>query len=555
MSFRFYPSAGTICTLFNILIAFVPGLIPASAEPSALPISRIKFTGWQPPVKFNLQLNVGDTLNEINLLVAQQAIQLQLTDHGFLNATVEPEISTAADGITLNFRIHTGPRARIVGWQFTGNESFSARELLPLTGHRIRPFSRTELNRVITTIERFYENNGFPFAKVEFFSLEETTTGVRPQLKIDEGPRIKISFLRFSPNLRFNQSLLLQTAGFTKPVYYQPARIARWRFNLRNSGWLRIDSSEIVQQDSLYGIQFFITPLTAGEIGAVFGYSPENNRFIGWADISLRNLFNTGRAARIGWQSLYRQTEYQLQYSEPFPFRLPLTLTGTIRHQVYDTVYAFTTGSASAIIGYEPVRVNLATGFDRLAGSKQKNTVWAGTGLLIDNRNDIGNFTPGMFLKIGTRAGRQSSPDRGTGLIGWLEADWTALIPIVGPFAWNNTVSLRAVYSRLPLNEPELYRLGGLENVRGYRESQFLSDRCGWWNCEPRYYLNTTTRLHLFLDAGLLRAVNGNPELILGYGLGGRWQTKIGVLGIDCGIPAAESPLRAKIHLNFRTGF
>ncbi|MGC8797245.1 MAG: POTRA domain-containing protein [candidate division WOR-3 bacterium] len=545
----------TVRALPCLLGALALGSILTGAEPASGQISRIKFTGWHPPAKFSLNLAAGDPLDEKSIVAAQRIIQNYLLDQGYLNATVDPEISATPDGVILNFQVQTGTRARLAGWLFTGNESFTARELSRLTGSRARPFTRNELNRVLAALQRFYENNGFPLVEIQFTGLQETALGVKPILKIDEGPQIKISFLCFTPGSRLNQLLLSRTAGFTKPLIYQPARIARWQFNLKNTGWLTIDSLDLVHQDSLYGLRFYITPRKTGELAAVLGYSPATSRFIGWADISLFNIFNTGRTACIGWRSLSHQTEYQLGYTEPFPFHLPLSLTAALNHRVYDTSYAFTSGAITATVGYEPLRLNLNLGFNRLAGNNRKNSVWAGTGLSIDNRTDIGNFSPGMFFQLTTRGGRQSTPDRSTGLIGWLESDWSTLVPITGRFAWGNTVSLRAVYSQLPLAEPELYPVGGLDNVRGYHEGTFLSDRFAWWNCEPRYYLSTGSRLHLFFDTGLFRTGSADPTLIAGYGFGGRWQTRIGVLGIDFGIPVVESLLHAKIHLNFRTGF
>jgi hemolysin activation/secretion protein len=160
-----------------------------------------------------------------------------------------------------------------------------------------------------------------------------------------------------------------------------------------------------------------------------------------------------------------------------------------------------------------------------------------------------------MSLEVITRGGKQSSPEQGTGLIGWIETGWNLALPLATKIAWTNSLNLRAIYTEMELTEPELYRVGGLGNVRGYREAAFTTDRFIWWNCEIHYSLGNLSWLQLFFDSGVFRRNSGNYVLLAGYGIGARTRTKIGVIEIDFGIPFPESPLHSKIHLTFRTGF
>lgn len=545
--------------LILFLIQFLaPGTLATAGNDSFnLPIYKIKFTGWRPPAKFTLNLKPGDTFNLKLLPIARQKIQRFLSDQGFLNASIEPQIITERTGIVIIFQIKTGPRARITGWEFDGNEIFTDSELNRLPLPRVCPFSRNTLLRSVTTVQRHYENNGFPFAQIQILRLTETSAGIKPVLSIYEGTRIKISFLTFAGTPGLNQSLLTRIAGFTQPVYYHPAQLNRWRFNLKNSGWIIPESSDIIQRNSLYGVRFWLSPKKTGELAALLGYAPDYHRLIGWADIALLNLFNSGRTAKITWRALYEQTEYQLQYTEPWLLNLPVSVTGSILHQVYDTAYAFTTGTITFTgkFNYDAPSISLTFGMNRLTGLNRKNSLWLGTGIFLDNRNDPANFTSGMSLEVITRGGKQSRPEQGTGLIGWIETGWNLALPLATKIAWTNSLNLRAIYTEMELTEPELYRVGGLGNVRGYREAAFTTDRFIWWNCEIHYSLGNLSWLQLFFDSGVFRRNSGNYVLLAGYGIGARTRTKIGVIGIDFGIPFPESPLHSKIHLTFRTGF
>lgn len=500
-------------------------------------------------------MKVGDTFDELNLIMTKKGINKFLTDQGFLNATVEPHITTDPKGIVIIFNVNLGQRTKITGWQFEGNEYLTDQELNQLLGKRFRRFSRKAITEVMSIIEGFYENSGFPFVEVKLAGLIETPDGIKPVLNIKEGQRVKISFLTFASDCPLNPKLLLRLTRFTHPVYYHPARLNQWRSNLNSTDWIKTDSSDIVSRDSLYGIRFWITPLKTGELSGIIGYSPEDRRFLGWVNISLLNLFNTGRSGKVTFRSHYGETEYQLEYTEPWPFNQPISLTGAVSHRIYDTSYAFTNISITGTVSYEAIKFNLISGFDRLVGKTTKNSIWIGSGFYLDNRNNMSRLTRGTLIRITTRAGKQSTPELGSGLIAWVETNFTSIIPFTEALAVNNSLNLRTIYSEIALTQPELYNVGGWENIRGYREGTFTTDRLGWWNFEPRYYFNFNSRIHLFLDTGIFRNNDGNLTLISGYGLGGRWQTKIGIIGIDFGIPIPESPLQGKIHLNFRTTF
>ena len=73
----------------------------------------------------------------------------------------------------------------------------------------------------------------------------------------------------------------------------------------------------------------------------------------------------------------------------------------------------------------------------------------------------------------------------------------------------------------------DLYRLGGTNTLRGYREDQFLGDRIFWSNLEYRLLLARRSFAFVFLDTGYYLR-NAEPSLNvlksegfkIGYGIG-----------------------------------
>ncbi|MCX7732308.1 MAG: BamA/TamA family outer membrane protein [candidate division WOR-3 bacterium] len=520
-------------------------------------VRKLNFQGWRPGRDFQPGFAAGDTVTEEQLADARSRILRRLTSEGYLRATVDLLTAFDSSGVSLTFQVYPGPRMRITGWQLEGTESLDTTTLYRrLNLPRKQPFfSHSQLFHTISRLQQTYHNLGFPFARIEFTGIVETAGGVKPVLQIAEGPKVKISFVSFAGSPELNREMLRRYSGFSGPVDYQPSRIRTWQSNLQSSGWLKVDSIDIVRQESVFGIRFWLTPAKTGQLDAALGYLPETRQLTGWFTISLFNLFNRGRAAEFHWRSAYKRTDYKLNYTEPWPFNLPFTLTGEISHKVSDTVYAYTLLGVTAVTGRDELRLKFNTGYNHLAGVMQKNGFWAGTGFQYDHRDDIDRYRRGIFLELTTRGGYQSIPPETTGFAGEVSARWCAAIPLYANMALTDEVYLHMIYSELPLAAPELYAVGGPENIRGYREGEFTTDQLFWSNFEPRLYLTRHSRVHIFFDAGVLHTSERAYQIIAGYGCGGRWETNFGILGIDFGIPFPQSPMRAKIHLNYRTGF
>lgn len=121
---------------------------------------------------------------------------------------VKADIQQSPNGVVVVFRVYERPVIQEV--KFVGNTSrkFSAKKLQDLTGLRAGKSMDPGLNRVAARqIEREYHEKGWPFASVEL--LEGGTPGdKRVEMRIDEGPKTKISSIQFEGNTFVGQARL-----------------------------------------------------------------------------------------------------------------------------------------------------------------------------------------------------------------------------------------------------------------------------------------------------------------------------------------------------------
>lgn len=501
-------------------------------------------------------VKVGDSVRAEELVDAAGDLRRQLAEHGYLWSAVVVDTSVVDEGWRVLFRVDRGPRARVGGWVLENDDSMAGRHCrLPRRGTRVDP---GVLQQAAEACERSYESRGYPLVQVRCVALRESIPFVYPVLDAEPGPRVWLSFVEFAGSPGARPALLSRRARFV-PGWFTRASVTAGRRNLQSSGLVRVESVAVTQRDSEYGLRFWVTAGRSNRASAGAGYDPEARRLVGSAQLHAMNLFDTGRRLDAGWYSAYARTGYALSYTEPLVFGTGIDVTGSIGHETEDTSVA-RTGLALAAAGATrpgPV-VFLETGLDfvtDVSAELNARTTWVGTGLRLDTRDDSANPGGGLALSVGTRAGTRTQDTTRAGLVSRTEAGLGAVVPLHGRLVLSGDLVGRAVYSTDELSRYELYELGGVRSLRGYREGEFGSDRTGVLRAELRYLPDRQSRIYPFFDCGAL-VDHDRWRLVSGWGLGLRAATRgLGVLGVDYGIPLSQSPLKGKVHFLFEASF
>ena len=112
------------------------------------------------------------------------------------------------------------------------------------------------------------------------------------------------------------------------------------------------------------------------------------------------------------------------------------------------------------------------------------------------------------------------------------------------------------------LENADYFRFGGNDNVRGYRDNQFLAAQIVWSNLEFRYALTRKTFASAFFDIGYYKRPQDNltltPQeqaLIFGYGIGVRVETGLGIFGVSYALGRGDSFLEGKVHFGIINDF
>jgi len=445
-------------------------------------------------------------------------------------------------------------------------------------------FNKSEIELTISNILDEYENIGFPFTKIIINSIvpyqDSTSNFVDINLKLDKGEKSTIDKIEIIGNEKTDDVVIIRAARIFPPEVYSqekvesiPQKLSRLRFfepvktpgfyfNSKNEGILQINVQE-KETNTFDGI-----------VGYVPGDETETGYFTGFLNISLRNLFGTGRAAAVRWEKENRNTqELELKYLEPWVLGYPFNIGVGFYQRKQDTTYVQSKFEGSVeFLATDDISASLILSTESIVPTENDENIFSvynssilstGIQLSIDSRDDVYAPTGGIYFINSYLYSNKTingpvefiTPQTKTKIsLQRLELDLSYFYEI-----FNRNVIAAGVHAREMRGDffeiSDYYKLGGTSSLRGYRENQFLGNRTFWSNLEYRYLLTQRTFAFLFFDTGYYlrnsdeqRGISELSDFKYGYGLGLNLETALGVLGVSFALGEGDSFGDGKIH-------
>ena len=521
-----------------------------------------------------------------------------LSANGYFNPSFNDsrlEFSSDSQKVTLYLNISEGKPTIIQNVFFSSADSTNIEEYISSFDYlKGEIFNQYEIVSLINNLLTDLENQGFPFALVRIQSvyLYNDSTGddnlADLYLTLDEGNKSTIDKIEVSGNTSTKDYVVIRELRIEPgEVYSQekvediPQRLNKLRFfdpvptpgfylDSDNSGVLQINVKE-KNTNNFDGIIGYIPPQNENESGYVTGL----------VNITLRNIFGTGRAAAINWEKLTRiSQELELQYLEPWLFGYPFNLNARLFQRIQDSSYvqriigggleylATQDISASAFVLAEQV-IPAARAIPSFT-VYNSSSITTGVGLKIDMRDDPIATLSGFIFENSYSYSRKTinGPAEYITETTQTRINLQRITAGFGAFFQifpRNVIALKVNGRELSgpfFEQSDLWRFGGTKTVRGYREEQFLASRCAWSNLEYRLMLSPRTYTFVFFDSGyyLLEPVpeigiQRGEDFIFGYGLGIALDTAIGLLGVSFAFADGDTFSEGKIHFGIINDF
>ncbi|MFI5253516.1 MAG: outer membrane protein assembly factor [Bacteroidota bacterium] len=502
------------------------------------------------------------------------------------------DISADSSDANIEFTIDEGDRSTINSIQIEGNTVFTTDEILNAfdtrAGNLLNP---AVLERDIDGLVTRYEKTGYPFASVKIEKITPAAQGSSHNLDIAvairEESRIRINEIRVSGNTETREHVIVRETGISPGDVYNPDKLVNIRKRLnRLNIFSRVEDPELyVTGDGVGGLQLRVREGNTNTFDGVLGYIPgsgvpgDNGSFSGLVNVSMRNLFGTARKFSVLWQKDDRYSqELAFKYLEPWVFDYPVDIGTSFDQRQQDTTYirrsieltgdlrlsdVFTVGG---VFTNETVIPSATLTGAPLSGS---STTTTGVQLFFDSRDDIVSPATGVYYKNDYRIGSKKITSGAAYLAGGQLSNVVQKIALDVEFYFEpvlHQVIAMTLHGRQltsgNIELADLYRFGGATTLRGYRENQFLGSRIAWTNTEYRFITSYRTYFFGFFDTGYyflpadtLTGASTSQHFKYGYGIGTRFETSLGNVGVSFALGEGDTFSQGKIHVGLINEF
>lgn len=439
--------------------------------------------------------------------------------------------------------------------------------------------------KLMNSLLAYYENNGYPFAKIKLDSIAIHGNTISAALNVDKKSQETIDSIVIKGTLKLSPKYLYGYLGIKPGDLYDESKVAA--ISARIKALPFIAETKPMQVAFIHDkakILLYLSRKNANQFNGIIGILPNTNGSItisGDVNLQLQNAFRQGDELGFHWQHLQPLTEnLTINFSYPYLFHTPIGFDENFKLFKQDTTYLQLDnkiGLKYLFIGGDYLEVyyeSIVTSLLSTAGLQDITTLPPYT----DGTTDF----YGIEYKV-RHLDYIYNPRRGYELLGSVAVGNNTIREnaAVNPAAYDglqlNSVEYRGILTGdcyLPvgyraafkiganggyIQDPSLllnnlFRIGGLEILRGFNEQSLYVSQYAVGTIEFHYLLEQNSFLFLFYDQGWVReTLASNIQYFYdtpsGFGAGMDFQTKAGIfsfayaLGNGIGNP-----------LNFSTG-
>lgn len=535
----------------------------------------------------NELLKVPKTVLSLEVNSQLQLMLLKLYEHGYLSASID---SIQKDSTTYNVYIKVGSLYKWVKLSTKEEDE----EVLSKSGYRDalyrnQAFSAKQFSNLVEKILRHYENNGYPFASIKLDSLQLSDKSIQAQLSIRKNQKITIDSIIIKGNAKISPHYLYKYLGIMPGSLYNEASIRNISSKIKSLIFVKETKPyEIYFTDQSVDIVLYLDNKKASRINGIAGLLPDEDdpgkwQFTGDAEVKLLNAIGKGETVNINWKKLSTRTQelnagFMLPYLFKTSFGSELNLGIYIKDTLFRTV-DLAGGLHYYYSGNNYVKVSIQNMTSSIVSTKGLESLTTlpsyanfsstlyGTGIKIEKLDYRYNPRRGILADVSLAGGQkliQKKPAISDELYEGIElktrqvrgsAKVDTYIPMWKRFVLNIGLNAALINSST-IFENELFRIGGLNTLRGFDDQSILASTYTIGILEYRYLLEQNSYLNVFFNGAYYEnkslgyAVYDTPY---GFGAGISFETKAGIVKVNYALGKQfDNPilLRAgKIHV------
>ena len=527
---------------------------------------------------------------------ALQAVRENLEElqaMGYLAASAD---SILIDSTGARAYIWTGPR---LSW---GSLSFDSIPRDALRDARIRPAQfenrYVQAERITAARSRlvaWYENHGYPFASVSIRNMRIEGDRIEGDLRVTSNGLFVVDSLLVKGDIRIHPSYLQKLTGIVPGQPYSEKKFRDISSRIRETLFIEeIRPAELEFYQGGVDVYTYLEKKRSSRFNGIVGMLPRYEKtgrlqLTGELDLLLMNTLGRGESFAFGWRAPEPRSQ-ELRITMGWPYIFSTSLGAGFRFDLLkqDTSYL----SLNPVIDlrfFLGGRSYLTAFFDHFSSSLI-NSSSLQQAVSLPPRADVSSSLYGLGISysnldyplnpyrgwdiraavgVGSRRIRKNAslPEQ---VYEGVDLQTTKMRSTAGfsfyqPLAGRLVLHLggRAGLLRNDhLFENELFRMGGMNSLRGVDENSILASAYGLATLETRYLFDQGSAIFLFLEGGYYEMDLKNEfksDTPMGFGAGLQLETEAGIFLLSYALGRQfRNPVnisRAKIHLGYQNRF
>lgn len=538
-------------------------------------------------LNLNELVNVETATDSNSALKTQQELISILQSEGYLEARSTLEV----DSPVIQLQVELGPQYI---WSKLSRGNIEP-EALRALGYKLdlrtkKAVNVREIRKLREAVLRYYENRGYPFAGVYYDSLSMDGNLVSASMMVDLNQYITIDSLvivgaeKVKPSYLYNSLNIFPGKAYSEEKFVQsPARLSEIPFVKQ------LKKPEVLFSKEGAQVFLYLEDKKANDIQGIVGFLPNAQTgkitLSGDVKLKLMNALGQGEYFNMNWRKLQENTQdLKVEATYPYLFNTSFGLEGKVflyRRDTLFNTFERSVGANYRLSQYHSVVVKLgainnnilstyglqnASSLPEYADVQTSQYSLGYKGLKLDYRY---NPRSGRDIALEFGAGNrriQQNPDINPELYDSLQlrsSQYRIQLQADRYFALFKRSSFKTgINGGSILGEEvfqnELYRLGGIQNLRGFDIETIRASTYGILTLEYRYILERNSHLSLFSDMAYIESKALDLisyDRAIGVGAGFTFDTKSGIFSLSYALGSQRgSPMQfrsSKLHFGF----
>ena len=547
---------------------------------------KLVFNEISNPISLDLKQRIENSISDS---VNSFAIKEILYENGFLEAEVK------IDKTLKSISINQGPQ---YFWQDVklGNIKKEVGQKLNFSEKlfKNKPVNIKQVFKWQEKFLRYYENHGYPFAKVKLDTISINNQFISATWYAELNKQIFIDSINIISDEPLPKFYLTSYSGIKKGNPYNENAIAQIETRIKEIPFVvSAQPHKVVFTDQKTFLNLYLKKQKASSFNGVAGFLPDENTgeilITGDAKLALQNALGSGEIIKLNWRKLQTNTQDLNAFvNVPYLFNTPVGTELDVKLYRRDTTFA----EQNIKLGLQ-YAINQGNFFKVFIENYASNLISTSifqdfTTLppLIDVRKrsyGIGISAFKLNYKFNPRSGYSYNLNASAGTRQVIEN--INLNPIIYdsldlktnqfnlffdgeyffPLFKRSTLKIGNQSKWLINNQifaNELLRIGGLNTLRGFDEESITASAYSIFTTEYRILLEENSFFYFFSDVAFWERnlrTSYDKDLPFGFGTGISFQTKAGIFTVNYALgKQRNNPLDlrvAKIHFGFLSLF